>query len=1136
MKTRSPQPLTLQLTYSSKAKIWPETRRVVNINTVTFWRNQNIAIVFVLIASFLTFTPQPPAEAAAPTCAQGGVCQVGDIGPGGGIVFYVASGTFTQTGATGTMCANSCKYLEAAPSGWNTGSDPNRSYNSDNGTVGVNARGTAIGSGYRNSLTIATSYADTSTSAAALARSYRGGTKQDWYLASKDELNQLCKWVRGQAWGSDATICDNSGTINSGAASGYGAATYWSSTENVGNLFTAWWQSFVSGEQSTVEYKMNARLVRPIRAFAQETFACGTSGTFTVINYQVTGNTSCTGSAVVPEGVTALGTSFYNSSINSITLPSTLVTIGDSALRETQLTSVVIPASVTSIGFLSLASRFITSVTFATGSQLRTIGGYAFQSTKFTSITFPSTVTTIASTAFELNPNLATVNFLGSIPSGSPWSAPVGATVSKLTCDGSSRTCAVGENGPGGGTIYYYSSGGFNCGPTQSDTCNYLEVAPSTWSGASDPLKFWANASDYNYKIAGVSATGDPPPLASDGVGLGYKDSLAIITNGRSIDSTTAAGAARAYSGGSKSDWYLPSPAELNLLCQWARGVAPSITTSCTGGTLNSTTYGAGSAGFTRDYYWTSTQENIASYAHTRRFDTGNAYAALKNANFVGVRPIRAFAPGLAPAFSISSSSETVTAGTAITGYTITSTGGAIASYSVSPDISNTPGLAFSTSTGLISGTPTTAASSRTYTITATNSTPPNATRTFTITVNLAAPAFSITSSSETVTAGSPITGYTITSTGGTVASYSISPEISNTPGLSFSTSTGLISGTPTTAASSRTYTITATNSTPPNATRTFTITVNLAAVAITLSPSTISGTVGSAITSYAISSTGGTIASYSISPAISNTPGLSFSTSTGLISGTPTTAAATRTYTITATNATSSAAQNFSITITAPTQENVDSGPPPSFLKVKTSPTISLTLNTYTCNAGVLIFWRYSTTEEPSKLSYQKISLLRNGEAVASTETLKPLATFEKNSAWAGSTMTCQVIANQEHTTGIFTSLNSDQYNELAKTQGAAIKAADTKYFADRTAAYEKKRIELRRISDARAKDLSTATTTAQARAAEAKYRAGLTQTSKTWKAEIDAAIQKRASSKAEAPKAFNQGLEKFGLAIIQS
>ena len=208
----------------------------------------------------------------------------------------------------------------------------------------------------------------------------------------------------------------------------------------------------------------------------------------------------------------------------------------------------------------------------------------------------------------------------------------------------------------------------------------------------------------------------------------------------------------------------------------------------------------------------------------------------------------------------------------------------------------------------------------------------------------------------------------------------------------------------------------------------------------------------------------------------------------------------------------------------------------PPSFLKAKSAPTISLIQSTYTCDAGTLIFWRYSRTEEPSKLSYQKISLLRNGEAVSSTETLKQLATFEKNSAWAGSTMTCQVYATQEDTVGTFSSLNSDKYDELAKAQGAAIKAVDMKFFDDRTAAYDKKRIELQRISELRAKDLSAATTTAQTRAAEAKYRAGLMQASKTWKAELDTASQKRASSKVDAQKAFTQGLDRFGLAIIQS
>ena len=88
-----------------------------------------------------------------------------------------------------------------------------------------------------------------------------------------------------------------------------------------------------------------------------------------------------------------------------------------------------------------------------------------------------------------------------------------------------------------------------------------------------------------------------------------------------------------------------------------------------------------------------------------------------------------------APTFTLSKASDTATVGSAISSYSITSTGGTIASYSISPAISNTPGLAFSISTGLISGTPTTAASSRTYTITATNAVS-TANRTYSITVN----------------------------------------------------------------------------------------------------------------------------------------------------------------------------------------------------------------------------------------------------------------------------------------------------------------------------------------------------------------------------------------------------------------
>jgi hypothetical protein len=237
------------------------------------------------------------------------------------------------------------------------------------------------------------------------------------------------------------------------------------------------------------------------------------------------------------------------------------------------------------------------------------------------------------------------------------FDTPVAASTSvfKLTIQSTTNsvrtTYTLGNTGPGGGKIFYYSEAGFNCGPAHSATgspsgglCNYLEVAPGTWSSATDPLREWSNASDYNYDIAGVTVQ-NSGFYTTAGVGLGYKDSLAIVTNGRGIDSATAAAAlAREYRGGSKSDWYLGSPAELNLLCQWARGVASNVTTECIGGTLNSAIYGADTAGIRADFYWASTQATPPSYAFTFHFNPSSTVtrSRLKNTDNY-VRPIRAF-------------------------------------------------------------------------------------------------------------------------------------------------------------------------------------------------------------------------------------------------------------------------------------------------------------------------------------------------------------------------------------------------------------------------------------------------------------------------------------------------------------
>jgi hypothetical protein len=217
------------------------------------------------------------------------------------------------------------------------------------------------------------------------------------------------------------------------------------------------------------------------------------------------------------------------------------------------------------------------------------------------------------------------------------------SSVFKLTIQSGAhiRPLVVGNTGPGGGLIYYVNEAGFSCGATYASTgsptgglCHYLEVAPSGWNTGSDPGLIWAN-SNTDLSISNDASAYNNPL----GVGLGYQNSITIVDAGN--NTTTAAGAARAYAGGSKSDWYLPSAAELNLLCQWVRGVSPSVTTACTGGTLNSVAYGADSAGFGTEYYWSSSEVS-ASKVWWQYFSGGDPGPGDRN-ELLLVRPIRAF-------------------------------------------------------------------------------------------------------------------------------------------------------------------------------------------------------------------------------------------------------------------------------------------------------------------------------------------------------------------------------------------------------------------------------------------------------------------------------------------------------------
>ena len=175
---------------------------------------------------------------------------------------------------------------------------------------------------------------------------------------------------------------------------------------------------------------------------------------------------------------------------------------------------------------------------------------------------------------------------------------------------------------------------------------------------------------------------------------------------------------------------------------------------------------------------------------------------------------------------------------------------------------------------------------------------------------NVVAPSALSYNSPNVFTRNLAIANLNPTISGGAVTSYSISPALPT--GLSFNTSTGVISGTPTAISAITTYTVTATN-TGGSTSFDVVITVNDAAPSDLSYNSPNVFTVGSTISDL-IPTVLGVVLSYSISPSLPD--GLVFDTARGIISGTPTTISPTASYTVTATNPTGSVSFDVSITV----------------------------------------------------------------------------------------------------------------------------------------------------------------------------------------------------------------------------
>ena len=165
---------------------------------------------------------------------------IGDTGPAGGKIFITPSTSGNTTG----------KYFEAAPVAaqvlrkWATDTDPGIGLGNAETSV-VGADGTDIGTGQQNTADIVAQVGNVAaTSAAVYCDEYTYGGFSDWFLPSKDELNELY--------------------VNQIIVGGFLSSYYSTSSEYSNDAF--WFQSFIDGNPNT-PYKNNAYYIRPVRSF-----------------------------------------------------------------------------------------------------------------------------------------------------------------------------------------------------------------------------------------------------------------------------------------------------------------------------------------------------------------------------------------------------------------------------------------------------------------------------------------------------------------------------------------------------------------------------------------------------------------------------------------------------------------------------------------------------------------------------------------------------------------------------------------------------------------------------------------------------------------------------------------------------
>lgn len=153
---------------------------------------------------------------------------------------------------------------------------------------------------------------------------------------------------------------------------------------------------------------------------------------------------------------------------------------------------------------------------------------------------------------------------------------------------------AIGDTGPAGGIIFHDKG-------AVSDGWRYLEAAPEDQGTSA-----WG------------CADAQVPGAHGDAIGTGRANTAAILA---ACSGKSAARLAADYDGGGMHDWFLPAKAELSL--------------------MYTNLHRAGLGDFRRDYYWSSTEDDL-KWAWNQSFKAGDQFCPDKKLKR-RVRAVRAF-------------------------------------------------------------------------------------------------------------------------------------------------------------------------------------------------------------------------------------------------------------------------------------------------------------------------------------------------------------------------------------------------------------------------------------------------------------------------------------------------------------